>query len=816
MRIHPLVVTSFLGLFSGCFADELDTQEDAIITTAGPPRAPCNRSASACVDMYVAAHEDDDLLFMNPDVQNSIRSGNRVVTVYVTAGNLAANDVSYWRDREQGILDAYAQMSNPVDSWMSSIYFPSGSGLAYAARYDRPNITLIFLRLPDGSPPTLYGGGTGSTLYCNGAQCPSTSFPVQSYDKTVLTNMLADIMATFGATSVSSLDATSAYFTRFGDPDGSGPSQIENENHYYTARFALDAAAQRQVAASTSMSLRFYRGYTLNQDPANLSTAETNAKRITFAYYAAHDSAATKNPGHTLANPSFVFDGYQTVWPSRKYAMRTLGGGSELRGALALNGSCLGIVSGTPQLMTCNPGDEWIVTPQNQLKHAATGNCLAVSGSSITLVACTPRSSANTMFVFANGQIRTEGGKCLTKPVTSSLPTSSECRPRCIDETTGATGICPTDNVSDNPGAAGPDVFQDWTLRFTPVGLISTQLDESTEMPTAASYYGTFSIANRNICARRTTGLYCSPASGFTLGSPALISSDYTDATGWALDQNGSTVDAVWSPSGTDPAVGSTVGCGRGYYGTSCGGVFTSSFSTLAGWDVAPYRYGSIRYVDVGGDLKPDICGRASDGVHCVVRSGAGFTTETNWTSGYFTAGLGWDVAGRGDTIQFGDISGDGRADVCGRGIYGLECMTNTGASSFANDHFWSYDDNRRSDDDGNAATTSNVAFELGDYDPAASWASDAGYYGSIRLVDVNRDGFADVCSRSAQGIYCAFSTGTAFERRKLVVPFDFTDGIGWLPAYRGSTITYGDLDGDSRVDVCGRGYYGVVCAEGY
>jgi hypothetical protein len=48
-----------------------------------------NESANVCgepVHMQIVAHEDDDFLFMNPDIQNDIDQGLGIVTVYVTAG----------------------------------------------------------------------------------------------------------------------------------------------------------------------------------------------------------------------------------------------------------------------------------------------------------------------------------------------------------------------------------------------------------------------------------------------------------------------------------------------------------------------------------------------------------------------------------------------------------------------------------------------------------------------------------------------------------------------------------------------------------
>src|SRR5262249_1078319 len=70
-------------------------------------RVPCAPGLTPCVDMYVVAHQDDDLLFMNPDIQNSIRNGNQVVTVYTTNGCVTCDgsvnpDVQYWTGRAAG------------------------------------------------------------------------------------------------------------------------------------------------------------------------------------------------------------------------------------------------------------------------------------------------------------------------------------------------------------------------------------------------------------------------------------------------------------------------------------------------------------------------------------------------------------------------------------------------------------------------------------------------------------------------------------------------------------------------------------------
>src|SRR4051812_7679622 len=94
-----VLATTFAALLLGLCCGQL--------RAATPhPRPPCSPGVAPCVDMYVVAHQDDDLLFMNPDIQNSIRSGNHVVVVFTTNGCLACDDsvsdVQYWVGRAKG------------------------------------------------------------------------------------------------------------------------------------------------------------------------------------------------------------------------------------------------------------------------------------------------------------------------------------------------------------------------------------------------------------------------------------------------------------------------------------------------------------------------------------------------------------------------------------------------------------------------------------------------------------------------------------------------------------------------------------------
>src|SRR5256885_564695 len=82
-------------------------------------------------------------------------------------------------------------------------------------------------------------------------------------------------------------------------------------------------------------------------------------------------------------------------------------------------------------------------------------------------------------------------------------------------------------------------------------------------------------------------------------------------------------------------------------------------------------------------------------------------------------------------------------------------------------------------------------------------------------MVDVNGDGKADLCARGSAGVSCAISTGTSFGALSLWQPAlaAFSNANGWNNVQNYSTIRFGDLNRDHRADVCGRTAFGVYCA---
>jgi MYXO-CTERM domain-containing protein len=216
--------------------------------------------------------------------------------------------------------------------------------------------------------------------------------------------------------------------------------------------------------------------------------------------------------------------------------------------------------------------------------------------------------------------------------------------------------------------------------------------------------------------------------------------------------------------------------------GSSFGtGIDGPELSDATGWNGAD-NYGTLRMGDVTGDGLADVCARANAGMRCWPSTGSGFgaaLTGPEWSDA-----TGWNDITHYGSIRLVDVTGDGLDDLCARGADGLVCHASTG-SGFGG------------------------AMAGPTWTDASGWAG-IDHYGTIRFGDLDADGKADVCARAAKGIVCALSTGTGFGG-----VFDgpaWSDANGWDQMRYWSTIRMSDIDGDGRMDLCGRSATGVVC----
>jgi hypothetical protein len=776
------------------------------VPPSAPHGNPCLRSGRPCVDMYVVAHEDDDLLFMNPDIARSIAAGNRVVIVHLTTGDLPATSVagfpeqpdqpdftSYWVDRERGILNAFTAMALGNDAAFTS-YQPAGivpqgwtGGVIDVAGVKMPeydlvaasgqSVSAVYLRLSDFQLQAAWndrpgaGGQHGGVALPEGATitdacddpdiCPlGTAIPAQQLTRDQLVDALVALIVRFDADSVSAQDATTPmkgdapsglYWDLLGTPDfrDSFAGFTDYWDHVYGAGFVLAAVSRAQPSLAHGLAARLYRDYTLSQEPINLGDAEALAKAQVFGYYAVFDASIIRH-GKQLdfAQPTFGGDydlGARGSWQHRQLATRTLAGEVPLHGRLAVGGSCVGVDAAAPVLGPCEGAPVWQLTPTHQLQASGTTSCLAANDDgTVALAPCSPQIAATTLLLFGNGQLRSPEARCLAAADTTL--TSVECTRE--STSTHATGRVPAE--------------QDFTLRFDPPRQLAL-----------ASQASAVWIVRGQACTRNAVEVVCAPFAGDHLG-PAVPLATPADA---------DDVQVMWDPAAGAPAV-----CTRAHGQVACGARTSSEHSDDR----------VLRFADLGGRGVLDLCGRTARGIACSLDTGGAWAAAEPWTT-MFADSAGWSDPAHGDTLQLGDVDGDGLVDACGRSANGIACTPQL-QGAFADAAQWSFDEDRASD-------LVHIAPDFSDVDPDEPWAGAEALYGSFRLVDINHDGLADACGRGTAGIWCAFSTGSAFERKKLVAPGAFGDG---------APIAWGDLDGDTRTDVCSVDGATLTCIAGY
>jgi len=232
---------------------------------------------SANSSMNIVAHEDDDLLFVNPPTYTDVAAARCLTTVYLTAGD-DGQGASYWHAREAGAMAAYAEMARVRNSWTTTTLQTASGQAAVTRTLDGTHIRMVFLRLPTGSP-----GGRGfdhyeclSKLHAGTIPAIHTIDGTATYTSASLRATLTGFMTTFHPSVVRTLDYT--------DPYGDG----DHADHHNAAYYAYEAA----LSYRSPHRLQGFRGYPMTRLPVNQSDADAARKLTIFLAYSAHDSHA--------------------------------------------------------------------------------------------------------------------------------------------------------------------------------------------------------------------------------------------------------------------------------------------------------------------------------------------------------------------------------------------------------------------------------------------------------------------------------------------------------------------------------------------
>ncbi|MFA3842868.1 ricin-type beta-trefoil lectin domain protein [Streptomyces aureus] len=239
------------------------------------PAGKCRR------EMIGVAHEDDDLLFINPQIQLLVTQKCPISVVYLTTGDAGHSFVRnlYAKSREAGVVASYARMANVGEgAWKTAIEANGHAVTSYTLR-GRPNIRLTFFRLPDGFPT-----GVGSATYLHESLLKlfrgeissiATVDSGQRYTEASLIETISILAQRWKVQRIRTLDFDNS---RFGHAYTSG---ADHSDHGITGRYFQQAGFSLNLRGN----IIAYRGYPIAALPRNLTPEQSASKKKTFEAY---------------------------------------------------------------------------------------------------------------------------------------------------------------------------------------------------------------------------------------------------------------------------------------------------------------------------------------------------------------------------------------------------------------------------------------------------------------------------------------------------------------------------------------------------
>lgn len=275
------------------------TKTPATVLPIAPDELPYTTCTGPTIMQFVA-HQDDDLLFMNPTLLHDIKAGRCVRTVYLTAGD-GGNGHYYWLGREQGSEAAYSSMLGYKGIWVDRIVELGPHTYATIANpKGNSKVSLIFMHLPDGN---MKGEGFPSShdeslaKLDAGKLSQMHSVDSQStYTAAQLQASLAELMHLYLPAEI----RTQANFVSTKYPDHS--------DHMAVGRFVKRAYVQyerEQYAGLVNIPLQFYIGYPIHERPTNVADGDLQAKESAFLAYANFDRGVCHTVQQCSQNPAY-------------------------------------------------------------------------------------------------------------------------------------------------------------------------------------------------------------------------------------------------------------------------------------------------------------------------------------------------------------------------------------------------------------------------------------------------------------------------------------------------------------------------------
>lgn len=261
--------------------------------------------------LCIVAHEDDDLLFLNPDTAQAIRRGAPTRVVFVTAGEFNGNGETreqYAEARREGVCCACAEIAGVANAWSRQVCKVAGRDVELDVLSGRPTVELVFLGLPDGGdseqPDALARMWADSTVSAYTLVYPGS--PVRTsyiYTGSDLLAALKSIMQDTTPTMIRIEDTNPDPFLR-----------ADHDDHIAVAQFASAALDNYVADGGNPAQLVENRCYNMQNCGVNLTTAVVSDKTAAFNAYLPYDSGTGSDPANYWVNRSYYRWGMGTAW----------------------------------------------------------------------------------------------------------------------------------------------------------------------------------------------------------------------------------------------------------------------------------------------------------------------------------------------------------------------------------------------------------------------------------------------------------------------------------------------------------------------
>jgi len=239
----------------------------AVIAACGDNALPEIAGLAPAQDLAIVAHQDDDLLFMQPDLLDAVRAGTGVAIVYVTAGN-DDRDLDYAQRRYAGVRAAYTAATGATD-WECGWIELAGHATEHC-RLATANLSLVFLGYPDGGRHGEFAASLLALWQGRISGADTVAARVAHYDRE---GLIATVAAAITATRPRTIRTLEVAGTHGGD----------HSDHMLVGALAVLAHARAGVAAE----LLSYRGYDIAGEPANDLAPVSAIASDAFAHYSA-------------------------------------------------------------------------------------------------------------------------------------------------------------------------------------------------------------------------------------------------------------------------------------------------------------------------------------------------------------------------------------------------------------------------------------------------------------------------------------------------------------------------------------------------